>query len=313
MSTILQLQVKSLLDEALNQPSKLRKGGTQAMYFCKCGHHKRKLEVLLEPPFIYHCWVCNSSGNLYELFKWFNVPRSYRHKLYQLTKGIQTTRWKSSKTLSTDIALPNEFFPLSKVRNTPEYKNALIYLKNRGLLNEDIIRYNIGYCESGNEYAYHIIIPSYNATGNLNFFIGRKYYNIPGTILFKKPEFSMNIIGFEIFVNWNDPIILVESPFNAITIRRNAIPLFGKYPSKKLYEALIVNKVKKVYVCLDSDAKKDAINICQKLLKLGITPYLVNIVDGKDPNEIGFEKSWECIKNSKEIGFEEILDYELEV
>ena len=121
----------------------------------------------------------------------------------------------------------------------------------------------------------------------------------------------MNIVGFESFINYDEPLILVESVFNAITIRNNAIPLFGKYPSKQLYEAMIVNGVKKVYVCLDNDAKNDAINVCKKLFKLGITPYFVEFTGGKDPNEIGFEKITQFIRNAKEFTEDDLLKYAL--
>jgi DNA primase len=190
--------------------------------------------------------------------------------------------------------------------DSPEYKNAIYYLKKRGLTRDDIVRYNIGYCEKG-EYDGHVIVPSYDADGKLNFFMGRRYYNVERVIPHKKPEVPMNLIGFECFVNYSEPLILVEAPLNAITIRKNAIPLFGKYPSKKLYEAIILNGVKVVYVCLDSDATQDALQICERLLRLNVTPYLVELQGGKDPNELGFEKTWSFIKTAKEVDFPRLM------
>ncbi len=38
----------------------------------------------------------------------------------------------------------------------------------------------------------------------------------------------MAYIPFEIFINWNSPIIRCEGMFDAISIKRNAIPLLGK-------------------------------------------------------------------------------------
>jgi len=312
---LIKSEIVSLINSALGQTAKLRKGGNQLIYFCKCGHYKRKLEVCLEDGNkfgIFNCWVCGKSGNLNKLLKLFNAPQVYREKLYRLIKDIKVIRRGTFKSFLTEVVLPDDFHPFSKPLNSVEYRNALIYLKKRGVLQEDILRYNIGYCENG-DYKYHIIIPSYDANGNLNFFIGRRYYETENVIPFKKPNTSMDMIGFEIFVNWKEPVILVEGAFNALTIRRNAIPLFGKYPSKKLYKTLINNNIKRIYVCLDSDAEKESIHVCKKLLRLGITPYLVSIVGGKDPNEIGFEKSWECINNAKEVDFLFLLDKELEI
>lgn len=300
-------EIINLLNRALGQTPKLRKGGDQLVYFCSvCHHHKRKMEICLKdgPNFgMFNCWTCGTTGNLKKLLSIIDAPSSDINALYGLTSDIEKIRKKLTKRVpKSDISLPSEFLPLADVKTTPEYKNAICYLKRRGIGMDDIIRYNIGYCEDG-EYSNHIIIPSYDAKGKLNFFIGRRYYDTEGVIPFKKPIASMDIVGFELLINYNEPLILVEAAFNAITIRNNAIPLFGKFPSSKLYESMIINGVKTVYVCLDSDARKEAISVCDKLLRLGITPYFVRM-DGKDPNEVGFEKMCQHIRNAEEYDFQ---------
>ena len=309
-------QLTVLFDEALRQSSRKRKGGNELVYFCpKCHHPKRKLEVCIDETNkffgVFHCWTCGESGTLYKLVEFSNTPAPYKSKLAGLLKDIKLS-WGSKKPTDEpeNVSLPNEFIPLSAPRTTPEYKNAMVYLKRRGVLMEDIIRYNLGYCEAGN-YEHCIIIPSYDAYGVLNFFIGRRYYDTAEMIPFKKPDVPMNIIGFECFINWNEPPILVEGVFNAITIRRNAIPLFGKFPSQNLYSTLVSNHVERVYVCLDSDADNDAMSVSHRLLRLGISPYMVKLIGGKDANEIGFHKSWECIRNAEEVDKSYLLKHNL--
>jgi transcription elongation factor Elf1 len=311
-------QLAILLDDALRQQSRKRKGGNELVYFCpKCHHPKRKLEVCIDESNkffgVFHCWTCGVSGNLYKLIEFSISPSSYKSRLFDILKDVKLT-WGSGKstTESDDIVLPKEFHPLFIPRKSPEYKNALAYLKRRGCSREDILRYNLGYCECG-DYEHHIIIPSYDVNGVLNFFIGRRYYNTDGVIPFKKPNASLNIVGFECFVNWAEPPILVEGAFNAITIRRNAIPLFGKFPSSKLYETMLANHVERVYVCLDTDAEPNAISICERLLRLGIVPYMVKLIGGKDANEIGFHNSWECIRSAVEIDSTFLLAKQLEM
>lgn len=290
----------------MGQKAVIRKGGTQAVYFCpSCHHHKRKLEIAISGPAIgkYNCWVCHFRGlGFGSLLKKLNAPYSARQAIFKLTGDIRLARHQNVALDASVVRLPPEFKPLAVPKTTPEYKNALAYLKKRGITREDILRYNIGYCESG-EYEHHIIIPSYDAKGALNFFMGRRYYTDDPGIPHKKPDVPMSdIVGFECFVNWNEPIILVEGVFNAITIRRNAIPLFGKYPSKKLLEMMHFCHVKKVYVCLDTDAETDAFNLCRRLLKReGIPSYYVRLTGGKDANEIGFQKTWNCIQSAIEI------------
>lgn len=306
-----------LLNEVLNQSPTLRKGGMQVVYFCPfCNHYKKKLEICLSEGINFtkwHCWTCNAGGNfLGSLLRKLNSSSQYRERLFKVTGDIKLTRNYTKKLDSRIISLPAEFISLVKYGSGPEYKNAMSYIKSRGISLVDIIRFNIGYCEEGC-YKNHIIIPSYDVDGNLNFFMGRRYYDTDGVLPHKKPLCDMNIVGCELFINWSEPVILVESIFNAITIRRNVIPLFGKYPSKKLYEAMIINKVKIVYVFLDSDATKDAIRVCEYLIKIGITPYFVDINKGKDPNEIGFVESWECIKNAKKVDFSFIINKKLKI
>ena len=96
---------------------------------------------------------------------------------------------------------------------------------NRGIRPADIVKYNIGYCEGG-EYSNRIIIPSYDSEGVLNYFVSRAIYD--GPMKYKNPKVSKDVIGFDLFINWKEPIVLCEGVFDAITIRRNAIPLFGK-------------------------------------------------------------------------------------
>jgi hypothetical protein len=304
---LVQSQLISILNDVLNQQGKSRKGRSQLIFHCPFCTDKnlvtQKLEIAINGPHIgyYHCWRCNTKGRTFgTLLKKLKAPQHYRDELYKLTGDIRLFRNYFIKFNKSEVALPEEFLPLTIFRDNPEYRNAMVYLKKRRIIPEDIVRYNIGYCETG-LYANHVIVPSYDAKGSLNFFIGRRYYkNDPG-MPYKKPDVSMDTVGFESFINYNEPLILVESVFNAITIRRNAIPLFGKYPSKKLYEAMIVNNVKKVYVFLDSDAEKDALFVCKQLLKLGIIPCFVSMNGGKDPNEIGFNKSWKCIEDAKEV------------
>jgi hypothetical protein len=307
---LLQSDLIALLDEALNQKAILRKGGIQALYFCKCGHRKRKLEVNLER-LISHCWVCDFRGTLGQLLKFFDAPPVYRDRLFALTKDFRQV--KKEPATSSEVILPPEFWPLSKNNNSIEYKNALSYLKRRNLSREDILRYNIGYCESG-EYEGYIIFPSYDASGKLNFFVGRKYHEFSNQVSYKKAKVSMNIIGFECFINWNEPINLCEGVFDAISIKHNAIPLFGKFLQSKLLYEIDKNKVKQVNIVLDNDALNDAVNNCLKIQRVN-SDIKINIIklDGKDPSVVGYSKIHDLINNSSQFKFEDLLLHKLKV
>jgi hypothetical protein len=113
-------------------------------------------------------------------------------------------------------------------------------------------------------------------------------------------------VCFEMFINWNEPIVLCEGVFDAIAIRRNVIPLLGKFPSKTLVKRLVEKKVKTIYVALDEDARQDAIKLSKFLMDYGISTYLLNMKD-KDPSELGFTKFWELLNSTQQSTFSDII------
>ena len=132
-----------------------------------------------------------------------------------------------------------------------------------------------------------IVIPSYDCNGKLNYFTARSFEKDP-YVKYRNPEVSRDIIAFELFVNWDLPIILCEGPFDALAIKRNVIPLFGKNIQSSLMKKLVESKVQKIYIALDNDAIKQALGFCEQLLDIGKEVYLVEL-QGKDPSEMGFE------------------------
>ncbi len=234
----------------------------------------------------WHCWVCNAKGRkLYTLFKRANATKT---QIDDLNSEVGSYVPVKQSTTQQTVMLPPEFqLILSGNKNNPEFRNALHYLKTRGITREDIVRYNIGYCETG-EYSGMIIIPSYDDNGKLNFFTGRSYYK-DATFKHKNPKVSKDIIGFELLINWNEPVTIVEGAFDAIAAKRNAIPLFGKIILDKLKSAIISNNVKTVYIALDSDARSKALDICQYLTNNGINVYLIELGES-DPSELGYQE-----------------------
>jgi len=272
----------SLLEAVLGRSKKT--SGNNVSFRCPlCNHYKHKLEIDLNTQY-WHCWVCNAKGRkLYTLFKKINATVSQLKDLGKLSGTYIPVK----NTIIEHVSLPPEFkLILNGNKNNPEFRNALMYLKNRGVSREDIVRYGIGYCETGS-YAKMIIIPSYNIDGELNFFTGRSYYK-DSTFKHKNPKVSKDIIGFELFINWNQPITIVEGVFDAIAVKRNAIPLFGKIILDNLKKKIIEKQVKNIYIALDTDARSKALDICQYFIDNGINVHLMELGE-KDPSEIGYK------------------------
>jgi DNA primase len=269
--------------------------GNQA-YSCPfCHHHKPKLEVNFtensEGVNQWACWSCGKKGkSIKSLFKQVQVDASYFQELSKLVKNVSLNDIGEIKQVL--LELPKEYKSFINNKDIIA-RHAFTYLKRRDITKQDILKYNIGYCNSG-QYAKMIVIPSYDANGKLNYFTARSFEKDPYT-KYRNPETSRDIIPFELFVNWDLPIILCEGPFDAMAIKRNAIPLFGKNIQPSLMKRLVESKVQKIYIALDNDAVKQALGFCEQLLDIGKEVYLVEL-QGKDPSELGFENFTKLIQ-----------------
>ena len=286
----------SLVNSVLGIGKRTSKGNHS--YNCPfCNHHKPKLEINFtdnkngDNP--WHCWACNKKGRkLRSLFKQIKASPEYFSQLKKLVKSGYEV--KEIKTEEKILELPKEFKNLIDSKNIIS-RHASAYLKRRNINKDDILKYNIGYCEYG-PYADRIVIPSYNSKGILNYFTSRTFKEDTFQT-YKNPDTSRNIIPFEMFINWDLPIILCEGPFDAIAIKRNVIPLLGKNIQSNLMKKLVSSKVKKIYIALDTDAIKQALKFCEELLNEGKEVYLVEL-PGKDPSEMGFKEFTKLVQKA---------------
>jgi hypothetical protein len=128
---------------------------------------------------------------------------------------------------------------------------------------------------------------------------------------YKNPRVSKDVVGFESMIDWNQPVILCEGVFDAIAIKRNAIPLFGKTLPPKLLRRFVEYKVRNVYLILDSDAQKDSMKIVEKLKSYQVEVNMI-VLEDKDPSELGFEKTINLIKQTKDsLSFSDIMKMKL--
>ena len=303
-----------LLESVLGK-SKKTSGDNYAFYSPFVDHYKPKLEINIRinskgnNP--WHCWISDEKGKtIKSLFKKLRVSKSTWDE-YNAIFG-RVNRYSNLPNFENNgkselVELPKEFKPLYQKSNSIKWKHALNYLLNRGLRVEDIVKYNIGYCEDG-EYEDKIIIPSYDEKGKLNFFVGRSFYDTK--FKHKNPKVSKDIIGFDLLVNWDTPLVLCEGAFDAIAIRRNAIPLFGKAIQSELEKKIIGNSVNKLYICLDSDALKNALGLAKKFMSYGIETHLVDLGD-EDPSEMGYERINKKIYDTPPLDLRKLMEYQL--
>jgi DNA primase len=280
-------------------------------YTCPhCNHHKPKLEINFtenkEGVNPWHCWVCNKKGK--SILQLLRKAGASQDKITEAKTYVKDVNYVSKEKVVNALKLPKEYVPLFPDDKTITWKQAYYYLKSRGITNDDILKYNIGYCDYG-LYANMIIIPTYDADGRLNYFTARSF-DKNAYIKYRNLQASRDIIPNEHFINWRLPIIICEGLFDAISIKRNAIPLLGKNIQSNLMKKIVSSFVQKIYIALDKDAIKQALHFCEQLMAEGKEVYLVDMQD-KDPSEMGFENFTRLIQKTTPMTYSSLLEQKL--
>ena len=295
-----------LLERTLNSRSKKLTKQDEYMFFSPfVSHYKPKLQINMSSQ-KWHCWVSDQGGHsLYSLFKKINADSRYFSELKDIV-FIPTTKDEiESKVI---VSLPREYQPLWKSSKSLFYKHALNFLKKRGITKIDLQKYKLGFCDDG-IYGNRVIVPSYDDSGILNYFVGRSFMG--DNMKYKNPNVSRDIIPFDWFIAWSYPIVLCEGVFDAISIRTNAIPMLSKKPSKSLLRKIFEKQVKTIYIALDNDAKKDAYNLSEFFKDFGIDSKVVNLPKNEDPNDLGFERMTNLIGDTISSSFSDMISARL--
>lgn len=229
---------------------------------CDDGRNKHNLEVNYIDN-VYKCWSCGDSegthGALGRIFDKYGNRK--QKKLYQVFKPETVIkREKKKKALKLPDAFTH-FKDSSKVY--PVRRQAINYLYNRGITDDMIEKYQIGFCDNG-DHAGRIVIPSYDSKGELNYYIARSW-NPMSRAKYKNPEAEKDkIIFWESLIDWNEDIFLVEGAFDGLFLD-NSIPMLGKHMSELLFDTIYKKAKGDIIICLDADAWENAVNLYHEL------------------------------------------------
>lgn len=212
---------------------------------------------------VYKCWSCGdvegTHGPLGKLFDKFGNKK--QKKLYYILKP-ETAPVKEKKYKK--LKLPESFILFKDSHKIyPVRRQAYNYLHSRGITDEIIEKYGIGFCDKGN-HAGRIVVPSYDINGELNYYVARSWD--PHTkFKYKNPEAEKDKIIFnEKLIDWKKDIYLVEGVFDGFFLD-NSIPMLGKHMSEMLFDKVYNNAKGNVIIALDGDAWDNAIKLYHEL------------------------------------------------
>jgi DNA primase len=203
------------------------------------------------------------------------------------------------------LSLPESFISLTNSKLPQTAITASRYLKSRGITKEDIIRWKIGYCLEG-EYANRIIVPSFGKSGYVNYFVARSYVN--SGYRYKNPPASRDMVFNQLYVDWDDDLVIVEGVFDAIVAGPNAVPILGSNlrENSVLFQEIVKHDTP-IYVALDPDMEKKALKLINKMLAYGVELYKVEISPYDDVGEMTKEEFQNRKKHSAPFDSESYL------
>lgn len=283
------------------------------LFYCPyCNHHNPKLSVNIDKN-VYKCWVCDTRGkDIWRIVRKFGdfrdkrTWRSFSEEIdYSETNIFEALFGEKEEEQEEKLTLPEEFIPLSNKKNPISARTALKYLADRGIGKKEIINWKIGYCSRG-EYGGRIVFPSFDKSGNVNYFVARTYGD--DWVKYRNPPATRNVIFNELFVDWKERVFLVEGIFDAIFLGTNAIPILGSTMNEdsKLFKKIINNDTA-VYMALDDDAEKKSMRIIESLISHGIEVYKVDTSGFEDIAEMPKKTLDKRIKSAKMITNEDFL------
>ena len=105
------------------------------------------------------------------------------------------------------------------------------------------------------------------------------------------PPADKDIIYNDLYISWDNDLVLVEGIFDAIVAGPNSVPILGSTlrEGSRLFQKIIKNDTP-IYIALDLDADKKSLQLIKDLLQYDIETYKIDIFPYKDVAEMPKEE-----------------------
>lgn len=261
---------------------------------------KKKLVIRLEDD-LCHCWVCGyKARSLIYLLKKECSKEDLKTYIEIFYTGKKTSLIDDDNEDNHHKKhhLPKDFRLLALTTSRdPDIKAAKYYCENRGITKRDLWFYKIG-VSSESTWNRRIIIPSFDAEGNLNDFLGRAVGKHTYPKYISPGHDKLNNIWNELYIDWKKQVVLCEGPIDAIKCGENAIPLLGSELNEqsRLFEQLVIHQTPTA-IALDSDMQHKIRFLVKKLEEYDIPVVVVNVPN--DPGEMTKQQFVETLSQAK--------------
>ena len=255
---------------------------------------KKKLAILVEDDRM-HCWVCGfRARSLAPLISRFGT----REQMAEYRDRYVPSTVRDKRLFCDDVAeqkkleLPRGFRMLVNASfSDPDVNAARQYLMNRGLSNRDLWYFKLGISDDS-RWRRRIIVPSFDASGSLNYFVGRAI-DARRRPKYDNPHLDrLPIIFNELNVDWTQRLVICEGTFDMFKCGDNVVPLLGSDLNEEsaLFSAILMNNTP-VAVALDGDMwETKTIKVAKKLVQYNIDVTLVDTRSFGDPGSATVEQ-----------------------
>jgi len=262
------------------------KSKDEYLFYCpKCKHHKKKLSLNFDKN-VFKCWICDYIGkDIGRLV--YSYGTSENKRQWKVIAGVVDFSELDEKEEKLTVKLPEEFITLTGKKVKPLSIPARKYLKERNLIRSDLVWWKIGYCPDG-EFEKRIIIPSFDLSGSVDYFIARSYTS-GSWQKYKNPPSEKDFIFNELYLDWNRDVVIVEGVFDAM-VAGNAIPLLGSTLRENSYVfQKILDNCQEIYIALDTDAAEKELKIGKLFMSYGVDVYRIDTSGFGDIGEMDKE------------------------
>lgn len=287
-------------------------------------YSKQKL-VIRTDNFWVHCWVCGyKNRNIYKLVRKYSPSHFAEYKdNFVNAEELVATEAEANPTFEP-VTLPAGFKLLAELVEemdslrstiTKRYvQQALDYLRRRGIKTKAELWYwKFGITDDYEaKCKYRIIIPSYDNQGNLTYWTGRSWLRKP-YVVYKNPEADRSKIVFnELNIDWNEPLTIVEGPFDLLKANQNAVPVLGSEDMTLEFALLqkIIKNQTPVVLAFDPEpkAQKKQFILANRLFEFDVPVKIVEYKNvDKDIGDMTRKEFMSLLQSAKPY----TVDYEL--